>query len=418
MHGPPPRAPAPFPADHGDTAALRRGLVAAIACFVAAAGAGTVLRLGLAHGLPFGLQHGDVRLAHTHLMYFGWVTPALFALIGDVLRRRSDRPLPRLFHAAIAASLIAGVLAFGPFASDGYQPSTILGMRLPLSMIASSLAVLAWYAWALAYALASARLHRDLALLALDAALLALLVATTGAWGLALAAFAPLASGALMDALVRFYLDTFSNGWFAIAVVGLMAAAHARRVDETLGRLALGALLTGTLGAALVRLGEGPAWLEHVLRLGAAYGLLLLAITLGLAALHERRHTHLVLVALLAAKALADGALAFDAVALRVDGLLLGVVLTHAYLLGLVTLAIVAMALERFGGRDAPFWLLTAAIATMLLLQLPLTLAWPLGRGAWVLHAATWSTLAPTATMLVVAARLLRPGAAAGRAAT
>lgn len=92
-----------------DEAPLRRAFVTAIACFVLAAAAGTLMRFGMIHGLPYGWQHVNVRFAHTHLMSFGWATPALFALIGSVVARRTARPLPRAFHAALWASLAGGV---------------------------------------------------------------------------------------------------------------------------------------------------------------------------------------------------------------------------------------------------------------------------------------------------------------------
>ena len=200
-----------------------------------AAAAGALLRFGLMYGLPHGALHENVRFAHTHLMYFGWVTPALFTLIGAYLTERTGRRLPRAFHLAITASLIAGLLSFAPFLLSGYRPTLVLGMSLPLSMIASSPAVLAWYLWG--------------------------------------AAFSPVASGALMDALVHFYLDLFSNGWFALA------------------------LLVG-----------GPTSLHALARFFAAYGLLTLAIQLGLAAWRRRdqgRWRHGAIALLLGGKALA-----------------------------------------------------------------------------------------------------------------
>lgn len=390
----------------------RQAIIAAAACFVIAAAAGALLRFGLIYGLPYGALHENVRFAHTHLMYFGWVTPALFALIGASLTERTRRPLPRAFHLAIAASLVAGLLSFVPFLLSGYRPTTVLGLSLPLSMIASSLAVLAWYLWGAAYVAATWQLARDLPLLVLDAALLTLLVATTGAWGLALAAFSPHAPGALMDALVRFYLDLFSNGWFALALLGLLVAAARPRIDARLGRVALALLLSGTLVAAFTPLVGGPAPLHALARYLAAYGLLTLAIQLGLAAWRrrdQRRWRHGTIALLLGGKALVDAVLTLDAVAARSDAALLGVVLAHAYLLGLVTLALVLLALERWQPRHGwLFWLLATAVAAMLVAQLPLTLAWPFARGAWILPLASWSTLAPNAAMIIVIAALWR----------
>jgi hypothetical protein len=120
-----------------DDARLRRAFVAAIACFAVAAAAGTLMRFGAIHGLPFGALQANVRFAHTHLMYFGWATPALFALIGSVVARRTARPLPRAFHAALLASLAAGALSFLPLLLSGYQPTDVGALQLPLSMWAT-----------------------------------------------------------------------------------------------------------------------------------------------------------------------------------------------------------------------------------------------------------------------------------------
>ncbi len=409
-------APASDHAAARDLGALRAAIAAAIVCFVVAAAAGALMRFGLLHGLPYGWTHESVRFAHTHLMYFGWVAPALFALTGAHLVRRTGRRLPRTFLAGIAGSLAAGVLSFVPFLLSGYRPMPVLGTVLPLSMIASTLAVLAWYLWALGYAAATVRLARDLPLLALDAAVLALLLATTGAWGLALAAFAPVASGSLMDALVHFFLDTLSSGYFAFAVVGLLLAGVRDRIDDALGRPALAVFVTGTLGGALVTFGNGPDWLHLTLKLGAAYGGVALALLIGHAASRpptsRHRAAHLLIAMLLAGKGLLDAALAFDGVTRVIEALALPVVLTHAYLLGLVSLAIVLLALERWQpSAHAVFWLTTAAVAVMLTLQLPLTHVWPFARGAWVLPAAAWSTLAPLGAMVVVGLALWRQGA-------
>ena len=412
---------------------LRRTFVLAIAAFVLAALTGSLLRFGVQHGMPFGLQVLNVRHAHTHLMYFGWVTPALFALTGVELLRRRGRPLPHGFGVGVAATLLTGALAYAPFLLSGYQLTQVGDARLPLSMIAAGLAVLAWYGWAAAYLVATWSLRRDLALFALDAAVLTLLVASTGAWGLALAALSPVASGTLMDALVHFYLDLFSNGWFALALLGLLLAAlpapaegrtapadmrparvEGRRapVDDRLARSALLVLLAGLLLAAFGTLLGWPATTVTTLRFAAAAGLLTLALRLTLAAARAREPAPTLVSALLVAKALLDGALAFDAVAAWSQRMLLPVPLLHGYLLGFVTLALVWLALRSWRPRAAAaFWLATAAVGVTLASLTPLTFLYPAGwRGPWVLPAAAWASLLPTAAMVAVGAALVFDG--------
>lgn len=393
-----------------DQKPLRRAFVAATACFAVAATAGTLMRYGAIHGLPYGWLQANVRFAHTHLMYFGWATPALFALIGSVIARRTARPLPRAFHAALWASLAAAALSFVPFLLSGYQPTDVGGLRLPLSMIASTLAILAWTAWTAAYVAATWRLPRDLALLAFDAAILTMLVATLGAWGLAAAAFSPVASGDLMDRLVHLYLGLFSNGWFGIAAIGVLLAGAMARVDERLGRPAVLLLLGGTLAAAFAEFAAGPPWLLAGARFAAAYGLIVLGMQLALAAWRARDATGSVLAALVIGKAAIEAALTVDAVTRWNQDALLPVFLAHAYLLGLVTLVVVWSALRRWRPRHAPlFWALIGAVGLMLASMLPLTLLWPFGRGGWVLPLAAWASLFPTAALLAVGAALWAP---------
>ena len=56
----------------------------ALAVFVLAGATGAFMRFGLLYGMA-GLSYANVRHAHSHLMYFGWVTPALIALKASIL---------------------------------------------------------------------------------------------------------------------------------------------------------------------------------------------------------------------------------------------------------------------------------------------------------------------------------------------
>jgi hypothetical protein len=405
--------------------ASTRAFAWAAAAFVVAGLVGTTMRFGMQLGLPFGWELPNVRFAHTHLMYFGWATPALFALLGALVAARTGRPPSRLARTATWGALVAAAASFVPFLLDGYGATEVAGWRLPLSMIASAGALVAWTAWSVAYVVATWDLHRDLALVAVDAAVLALLVASAGAWGLAAAAFAPVAPGVLMDRLVPFYLGVFSSGWFALAVVGLLADALKPRIDEGLGRAAVALLLAGTLVAAFADLlATGPAWLGVAARFAAAYGAVVLGLQASVAAVRAGAAGvggtgvpvpgvlprgallpgALLLGALLAVKGLIEGALAVEAVARWSEGAALPVWLAHGYLLGLVTLALAWSALARWRPTaGAWFWVLAASVAVLLLGIAPLTQAWPFARGAWVLPLAAWTSLAPILPMVGLA---------------
>ena len=108
----------------------------ALLLFILAAGTGAFLRFGVFAGMG-GLQYANVRHAHSHLMYFGWVTPALMSLIAAQLPAVSDRPLSNRFRWPIIMALIGGLLAYVPFLLYGYRPAIINGNQVPLSVMNS-----------------------------------------------------------------------------------------------------------------------------------------------------------------------------------------------------------------------------------------------------------------------------------------
>jgi hypothetical protein len=109
--------------------------LAALGCFVIAGSTGSLLRFGLLSGLPAGLALVNVRHAHSHLMYFGWATPALMVLIVAWLPQLTGRkPSPRFFW-VMGATIVVALLAYIFFLQFGYQVAQIGDRRLPLSVI-------------------------------------------------------------------------------------------------------------------------------------------------------------------------------------------------------------------------------------------------------------------------------------------
>ena len=106
---------------HETQTMLPRTWLAALGCFVIAGATGALLRFGLLQGLPAGLQLVNVRHAHSHLMYFGWVTPALMVLIVTWLPRLTGRKLSPRFQWAMGATVAAALLAYVMFIQYGYQ---------------------------------------------------------------------------------------------------------------------------------------------------------------------------------------------------------------------------------------------------------------------------------------------------------
>lgn len=389
------------PHDRRDHPAPSRLWATTIGCLLIAASTGAWLRYAVLHGLPFGLAWTDVRHAHSHLMFFAWVTPALFVLAFEAVDRTGRGRW--LAWAAVAA----GAAAFVPFLLDGYHLTDVAGRRLPLSMIASSLNVLVWYAFAVVW-WSRPRGGPPVAGHALDAATFLLIFASLGAVGLAAVGMAPWASPVWMTALVDFFLGSFAQGWFGLGVLGL---AYAARPDAAHGRgreASIDLLVAGLVAGALARLaldggaatgGAASVALVVTSLANAAAGTGLLLATAPLLGAERRRGPSLwtVPLALLAVKGAVDLASTWPEVAAFVARPGLRVLELHAYLLGVVTLALLAAAHERWG-RGAPggSWTTVAAVLLMLAGLVPISGIWPLGlSGPWMYPLAIWTGFAP-----------------------
>ncbi|MCA9929911.1 MAG: hypothetical protein KC419_15615, partial [Anaerolineales bacterium] len=123
--------------------------LAALGCFVLAGSTGILLRFGMLLGFPYGLQYANVRHAHSHLMYFGWVTLAAMGLMAAWLPELTGRPFSphrsRLFKWSLILILLLSLAAYVPFLLFGYRSAVVGTVRLPLSTIAAGLNMVAWY---------------------------------------------------------------------------------------------------------------------------------------------------------------------------------------------------------------------------------------------------------------------------------
>ncbi len=386
----------------------------ALSLFILAAATGALLRFGLLSGFPWGLQYTNVRHAHSHLMYFGWVTPALMGMMVAWLPTLTERPfsrsLQRRFRAIIFNTLLLALAAYVPFLLYGYRLAEIGSARLPLSTIAASANMLAWYAFGLTYWQATKGAARVKPLRLWDAALIFMVLASSGAWGVAVAAALNLSNPILAAALARIFLDLFAEGWFVLGLLGLAYAANPSAIghrwaapSETL--LIMGLPVIFLLGMPVTLL-PAPARLIGSLG-GLMVGIGLLGHLVALWGATERRWRPALF--FLGLKATATLAITAPVIALWTDRALLRVSYLHWLLLGFITLGLAAAAQAMWGRKFIRgFWALTA-VATLLILSLiPLTTLWPTAwQGRWTREFAAWAALGP---VIVASGMLLWSG--------
>lgn len=121
-------------------------------------------------------------------------------------------------------TLGAALLSYPFFLLFGYAPVQVGSARLPLAAVGASLNIFGWYGFGAVYLAATRGMDRTRPLQLWDVALLALLISTFGAWGLAL--IGPLGGQDPLwtQALLHVFLDLFSEGWFVLGVLGLAYA--------------------------------------------------------------------------------------------------------------------------------------------------------------------------------------------------
>jgi hypothetical protein len=357
-------------------------------------------------GFPAGLQLLNVRHAHSHLMYFGWVTPALMALIASRLPVTAGRQ-----SRILGAMIVAAVAAYGSFLMTGYRPLVVGDTNLPTSTILAGANVLLWYGFVILYRRATRGLPRYLWVRLWDAALGFLVLSSLGAWGLALSNVLGLDKPLVSLALTHLFLDLFADGWFVLALLGLAfaalpeAAAHrAAGWGETL--LVAGLPLTFLLSLPATSLPAAVRWIVGAAALLVGAGLLANVWAL-LPVVWTKARLWLIPLGFLSLKAGAEITMAIPAGAAWAGSMALRIPYLHWLLLGFVTLGLAAAAEQRWG-RDAVFarpWLVISVILLQLSLM-PLTLVWPPSWGAaFALHFAAWASLGPVLVTVAMLAR-------------
>lgn len=381
---------------------LRWAWPVALACFILAASTGSLLRFGMLTGYPAGLQMANIRHAHSHLMYFGWVTPALMALIAARLPEVTGRKRLPGFRWVLVAVFTTALLAYVPFLLYGYRPATFGEMSLPLSTVGAGLNVIAWYAFVILYVLNTRGAHRNHPLRLWDAALGFLVLSSLGAWAIALVSRLELQDPFWAMAATHLFLDLFADGWFLMALLGLVFVAQpaaARRRSAGWGEtlLVIGLPLSFLLNLPGSAMPGAVRVLAGIAGVAAAIGIFASLVALLPAIWRRGNRAWLLPLSFLALKAGAMFIIAFPEGARWAGRMALRISYLHWLLLGFVSLGLMAAAADRWGRQVVPArrWF---ALSVLLLLAslLPLTPLWPSAwRGAWALTAASWATLGP-----------------------
>lgn len=383
----------------------------ALAFFVLAASTGVLYRFGVAYGATLGFSLGNIRHAHSHLMYFGWVTPALVVLIWNRLARRGERGAQQWFEWLMRGLFFAAAVAYLLFLLFGYSLASVGSGEMPLAVIAAGLNMLLWYGFVALYV--RERRYSRVALparTAMDAAVVFLVASTCGAWGLSLLQPLGVESPVWSSALTHIFLDLFSEGWLVLGVLGLAYAelepAPSNASRWSLRMVCAGVPLTFALGmpSALV-----PAPAAALARLGGALvgaGLLLSTFVLlrTLLVKPSPRWWWGVPLAMLAVKAGAELGVSIAPGAWWASLQELRIMYLHVMLLGFVSLGLVAAAAATWGRvalARAP-WLYGSVILVLASL-LSLTSWWPVEwRGAWTFCFVAWVALLPVLSAVVL----------------
>jgi hypothetical protein len=381
-----------------------------LAAFLVAGLTGSLMRFWMIDGIPAGLDFLNVRHAHSHLMYFGWVAPALMLLIASYLPAQTRQRLPGGMRWAIGAVLFFGLLSYLPFFFWGYQPASLGSTKVPLSIAISTLNILAWYAYAISYRRATRKVRANRPIRLWNAALLFLLAASFGAWGRAILSALKIEDAFLSAAAVHLFLDLFSNGW---AVVGLLGVAYASkpRLAKTISGWEDPLLFVGLPLAFL--LGVPVDLVPADLRTLAGIGGLLAATGLCLHIRNLWPHFSGQIwggwrapLAFLLLKAGLDAAGSLSPLARWAESMDLRIFYLHILLLGFVSMALLTGGMEIWG-KKAKFYLFLFTWSTIGLLAslIPLTRLWPSSwAGSWQLWAAFLFSLGPLLAIIPILA--------------
>lgn len=387
-----------------------------IACFILAGLTGFLYRLGMLGWLPGELSLGNIRHAHSHLMFFGWAVPLPMYIIMQkiMIAGKVDTSAYRWMKNGIAATLFFGVCAYPFFLLYGYRPVAIGSVSLPLSVIFSGFVMLSWYVFFVGYYKSRNLLKEQQSLPWVDGAMVLLGVCSLGAWGVAVVQEVAPESHLFMKSMTHFFLAAFTEGWVVlvllsilISVLDLNEANWIVSPQMALGAIAIGAPLTFPYGISESLL---TPMLLGTARFGG--GLAALGLLAVLAAIIKSSKWRYPIwnwvVALLVIKGVMQLAASIIPSSFWLSDPGLRVLYLHILLLGGLTLLAVGWLRDRFEISKWYVHGMAVSVIITLFTLVTVTEIWPqVWSGIWIIYALAAGALLPILAVLVFWMRMM-----------
>lgn len=329
--------------------------------FLVAAATGIFMRFALVTGEWSGLQFGNVRHAHSHLMLFSWATSAWMILLARMFAASGhDIGTMRI---CIRLSIFIGFLTFIPFLLWGYTPARFGDVRIPASIILSIAIIFVWYAFAALYfrhrRFLTERLHL------IDLAVIAMVVCTAGAWLRGMFIALKFSNPLFAEGAVHAFLTILTDGWLLLGLAGL--AALRSGVSISIWPAATAAI--SLLFSFFVNLENAP---DSIRMIGAVFMFLYAAAVLSILRALSEHISRFVFIALVLALLLRI-LYVVPPIMYTIDGLQLRVTYLHwLYLAG-----VSSFLLELAGMEIHRLRLFFASCVLLVLGTIPMTGLWP-----------------------------------------
>lgn len=193
-----------------------------ILSFLIAAFTGFIYRVGMLYPLPGSMDLVNIRHAHSHLMFFNWISPPIMVWMASVLAGQKRDLNHKAFKSCLYTMMGLGFLSYPFFLLYGYRSVSLGQANLPIAAIISGLIMVTWYWFAWLYYQHRKRKISDLSLNLFDGALTTLLISSLGAWGVSVFQFSGIHNPLFSSALTHFFLAVFTEGWAILGVLGII----------------------------------------------------------------------------------------------------------------------------------------------------------------------------------------------------